>query len=108
MNVIYKYIAASPKGPVTFFHTVTKTWVTAKETQYRHQVVVKNTSNKHISYLKLAFDHLAGPLWGLTQTKEKNTFELPQWMHGLKPGAECTVVYVQGGPQATISVISYT
>uniref|UniRef100_A0A7N0ZXN9 Endoglucanase n=1 Tax=Kalanchoe fedtschenkoi TaxID=63787 RepID=A0A7N0ZXN9_KALFE len=97
----------SIQDPVTFYHTVTKTWVTGKETQYRHQVVIKNTSEKTISSLKLAFDHLSGPLWGLTATAVKNTFELPQWMHGLQPGAECTVVYVQGGPQATISVISY-
>ncbi|KAJ1440400.1 Six-hairpin glycosidase superfamily [Sesbania bispinosa] len=49
----------------------------------------------------------AGSLWGLTPTKEKNTYELPQWVKVLKPGSECTFVYVQGGPQAKITIQSF-
>lgn len=52
-------------------------------------------------------EDLRGQLWGLSPTQQKGTYELPQWLQVLKPGSTCTFVYVQGGPQATISILSY-
>ncbi|KAJ6365960.1 hypothetical protein OIU77_002514 [Salix suchowensis] len=39
--------------------------------------------------------------------KQRNTYELPQWQKVLQPGSECSFVYVQGGPQAKVTVQSY-
>lgn len=74
---------------------------------YRHRVIMKNTSQKPIASLKLAIENLTGSLWGLSPTQEKNTYELPQWLKVLKPNSECSFVYVQGGPQAKVSILSY-
>lgn len=76
-------------------------------TYYRHKVTIKNTSQKPISDLKLTVENLTGSVWGLTPTREKNTYELPQWLNVLKSGSECSFIYVQGGPQAKVTVQSY-
>lgn len=68
---------------------------------------MKNVSQKPISELKLVIEDLSGSLWGLSPTSEKNTYELPQWLKVLKPSSEYSFVYVQGGPQAKVSVRSY-
>ncbi|XP_019441110.1 PREDICTED: endoglucanase 5-like [Lupinus angustifolius] len=94
-------------SPVEFLHSITSSWTISKSTYYRHKVVIKNTSQKPITDLKLVIDNLSGTLWGLIPTKEKNTYELPQWLKVLEPGTECTFVYVQGGPQAKISIQSF-
>ncbi|KAK4493384.1 hypothetical protein RD792_017718, partial [Penstemon davidsonii] len=36
-----------------------------------------------------------GSLWGLSPTQEKKVYELPEWIKVLKPGSECTFVYIQ-------------
>ncbi|GFP79951.1 endoglucanase 5 [Phtheirospermum japonicum] len=107
---IPKYTPApNPKSavPVEFLHTITNTWTVGKETYYRHKVVVKNTSQKPITHLKLYLENLTGSLWGLTPALEKNTYELPTWLKVLEPSKECTFVYIQGGAQAKILVQSY-
>ncbi|KDP43311.1 hypothetical protein JCGZ_24232 [Jatropha curcas] len=93
--------------PVEFIHSITNTWDVGTTTYYRHRVIIKNISQKPITDLKLAIEDLSGPLWGLSPTPEKNTYGLPQWLQVLKPGSECSFVYVQGGPQAKVTVRSY-
>ncbi|KAL7163109.1 hypothetical protein ACSBR2_039245 [Camellia fascicularis] len=92
---------------VEFFHSISGTWTTGRTTYYRHKVILKNVSQKPITDLKLTIENLSGSLWGLSPTQEKNTYELPQWLGVLKPGSECSFVYVQGGPQAKVSIQSY-
>ncbi|XWS68489.1 hypothetical protein CRYUN_Cryun04dG0095000 [Craigia yunnanensis] len=93
--------------PVEFLHSITNTWNVGKTTYYRHKVIIKNTSQKPITDLKLLVEDLSGSLWGLSPTPGKNTYELPQWLRVLKPGSECSFVYVQGEPLAKVSVLSY-
>nr|QCQ73715.1 endo-(1,4)-beta-D-glucanase [Litchi chinensis] len=93
--------------PVDFTHSITDTWTIGQTTYYRHKVTIKNTSEKPVTDLKLAIEDLSGPLWGLSPTQQNNTYELPQWLKTLKPGSECIFVYVQEGPQAKVSVLSY-
>ncbi|XP_039068772.1 endoglucanase 5-like [Hibiscus syriacus] len=98
----------SPAGtPVKFLHSITSTWNVGKTTYYRHKVVIKNISGKPITDLKVAVEDLRGPLWGLSPTPVKNTYELPQWFAVLKPDADCNFVYIQEGPQAEVSVLNY-
>lgn len=92
---------------VEFFHSISGTWTTGRTTYYRHKVILKNVSQKPITDLKLTIENLSGSLWGLSPTQEKNTYELPRWLGVLKPGSECSFVYVQGGPQAKVSIQSY-
>ncbi|XP_022155052.1 endoglucanase 5 [Momordica charantia] len=97
-----------PAGcPVEFIHTITSTWAVGKEDYYRHQVKIKNTSGKPISGLKLRLENLSGPIWGLSPTQQKDIYELPQWMKVLQPASEFNFIYIQGGPQATVTVSSY-
>ncbi|KAJ8770032.1 hypothetical protein K2173_009779 [Erythroxylum novogranatense] len=96
-----------PDVPVQFLHTITKAWTVGKTTYYRHKVTMKNTSQRSITDLKLVVENLSGSLWGLSPTQQKNIYELPQWLKVLKPGSECSFVYVQGGPQAKVTVKSY-
>ncbi|XVF44543.1 hypothetical protein PTKIN_Ptkin02bG0133000 [Pterospermum kingtungense] len=93
--------------PVELLHSITKTWNVGSTTYYRHKVIIKNTSQKPITDLKLQIEDLLGSFWGLSPTPVKNTYELPRWLTVLKPGSECSFVYVQGGPQAKVSVLSY-
>ena len=90
-----------------FLHSITHTWNIGSETYYRHKVTIKNTSKKTITGLKLGLENLTGSVWGLSQTSGKNTYELPQWIKALKPGEQCSFVYVQGGPQAKVSILGY-
>ncbi|GAV61003.1 Glyco_hydro_9 domain-containing protein/CBM49 domain-containing protein [Cephalotus follicularis] len=94
-------------NPVKFLHTITASWTVGQTTYYRHKVIMKNTSQKPVSDLKLAIENLSGSVWGLSPTQEKNTYQLPQRLRVLKPGSEWSFVYVQGGPQAIISILSY-
>ncbi|TXG56902.1 hypothetical protein EZV62_018215 [Acer yangbiense] len=93
--------------PVEFTHSITSTWTIGETTYYRHKVIIKNTSEKPVTDLKLAIENLSGPLWGLSPTQEKNTYQLPPSLKTLKPASECIFVYVQGGPQAKVSLLSY-
>ena len=92
---------------VEFVHSITNSWTVGTTTYYRHKVVIKNTSEKPISDLKLEIQNLSGSIWGLSPTSEKNIYEIPQWLKVLNPGSVCIFVYVQEGPQAKISVLSY-
>ncbi|XP_022743287.1 endoglucanase 5-like [Durio zibethinus] len=93
--------------PVQFIHSITGAWNVGKTTYYRHKVTIKNTSRQPITDVKLLVEDLSGSLWGLSPTPVKNTYELPQWLGVLKPGSECSFVYVQEGLQAKVSVLSY-
>lgn len=90
-----------------FFHTITNSWTVGRIAYYRHKVTIKNHSEKPITDLKLVIENLSGSLWGLSPTQNKNVYELPEWSKVIKPGSECSFVYVQGGPQAKITVQSY-
>jgi len=92
---------------VQFLHSISSSWTVGAATYYRHRVIIKNTSSKPISDLKLVVKDLTGSLWGLSSTEEKDTYELPQWQKVLNPGSECIFVYVQGGPQAKVSIKSF-
>ncbi|GMJ13011.1 glycosyl hydrolase 9C1 [Hibiscus trionum] len=94
-------------SPVKFLHSITNTWNVGKTTYFRHKVTIKNISGKPISDLKVAVEDLTGPLWGLSPVPAKNTYELPQWVKVLNPGADCSFVYIQQGPQAKVSALSY-
>ncbi|MED6223967.1 hypothetical protein PIB30_079310 [Stylosanthes scabra] len=94
-------------APVEFLHSITSSWTVGDTTYYRHKVIIKNTSLKPITDLKLLIENLSGPIWGLSPTNEKNIYELPQWLNVLNPGSECIFVYVQEGPQAKIYVQSF-
>ncbi|KAI3728550.1 hypothetical protein L6452_17187 [Arctium lappa] len=96
-----------PGAPVEFLHSITDSWTVGRISYYRHKVTIKNMSEKSITDLKLAIENLSGSLWGLSPTQNKNIYELPEWIKVIKPGSECSFVYVQGGPQAKVSVQSY-
>uniref|UniRef100_A0A6N2LHE8 cellulase n=1 Tax=Salix viminalis TaxID=40686 RepID=A0A6N2LHE8_SALVM len=97
----------SQEAPVEFLHSITKTWTVGPTTYYRHRVIIKNKSEKPVKDLKLVVEGLTGSIWGLIPTQQRNTYELPQWQKVLQPGSECSFVYVQGGPQAKVTVQSY-
>ncbi|CAI9096960.1 OLC1v1033234C3 [Oldenlandia corymbosa var. corymbosa] len=97
----------TPDVPVSFLHLVTSSWTSGGKTFFRHKVVIKNVSPKPITDLKLRVDGLTGPIWGLGLTEQQNTYQLPPWLKVLKPGGDFTCVYVQGGVQAKITVLSY-
>ncbi|GMJ09846.1 glycosyl hydrolase 9C1 [Hibiscus trionum] len=100
--------SSTPSGEqIKFVHSITSKWNVGKTTYYRHKMTMKNTSQKPITDVKLMVEELTGPIWGLSPTTVKNTYELPQWLRVLKPGMDCSFVYVQGGPQAKVSVLSY-
>ncbi|XP_071702974.1 endoglucanase 5-like [Rutidosis leptorrhynchoides] len=98
----------TPLGaPVEFFHSITNSWTVGRIGYYRHKVTIKNKSDKPITDLKLEIENLSGSIWGLTPTRYKNIYELPEWNKVIRPGSECSFVYVQGGPQAKVAVQSY-
>ncbi|OMO89740.1 Glycoside hydrolase, family 9 [Corchorus olitorius] len=99
--------STSSGNPVEFLHSITSSWNVGKTTFYRHKVIIKNTSQKPITDLKLRIEDLSGTLWGLNPTSVAHTYELPHWLRVLKPGSDCAFVYVQGGPQAKVSLLSY-
>lgn len=88
-------------------HSITGSWTSHGKTYYRHKVTVKNMSKKPIKKMKLRIENLGGSLWGLSPAPEKNTYELPPWIKVLKPDSDCSFVYVQGGPQAKVSILEY-
>lgn len=94
-------------NPVKFLHSITKTWKDKGVDYYRHKVTVTNKCGKPITGLKLAVENLSGPIYGLSPTTEKNIYELPAWIKVVKPGSQFSFVYVQGGPQAKVSVVGY-
>ncbi|XP_020598191.1 endoglucanase 13 isoform X1 [Phalaenopsis equestris] len=95
------------ENPIVFFHSITNTWSDKGVEYYRHKVTVINKSGNPITNLKLAVENLSGPLWGLSSTREKNTYVLPAWLKVLYPNKQFVFVYVQGGLQAKVSVISH-
>ncbi|KAE8667905.1 Endoglucanase 13 [Hibiscus syriacus] len=98
---------SSNSESVRFVHSITSKWNVGKTTYYRHKVTMKNTSQKPITDVKLMVQELTGPIWGLSPTTAKNTYELPQWLRVLKPDSDYSFVYVQEGPQAKVSLLSY-
>ncbi|KAM7270089.1 hypothetical protein ACFE04_029303 [Oxalis oulophora] len=96
-----------PENPIEFLHSITSSWTVGQTTHYRHKVVVKNTSQKTITDLKLGIQNLSGSIYGLIPSDEKNVYELPEWQKVMNPGSELIFVYVQDGPQAKVSVLSY-
>ncbi|TKY67738.1 Endoglucanase 5 [Spatholobus suberectus] len=108
INPVKTTVSKTSEGaPVEFLHSISSSWTVGGATYYRHRVIIKNTASKPISDLKLVIKDLSGSLWGLSPTEEKNTYELPQWHKVLDPGSECIFVYVQGGPQAKVSIKSF-
>ncbi|KAL6844178.1 hypothetical protein ACP4OV_025851 [Aristida adscensionis] len=97
----------SKGSPLEFVHTVSSSWITNGVEYYRHVVTAKNTCGKTITYLKLHIKELSGPIYGLSATQEKGMYELPSWPGKLAAGEQFTIVYIQGGPPAKISVVSY-
>ncbi|KAJ4785199.1 Endoglucanase [Rhynchospora pubera] len=98
-----------PDGaPLTFVHTVTDSWTANGEQFYRHSVTGTNACGKTITYLKLKFDGLTGPLYGLNPTDAKTMFEFPAWITALAPNSQFSFVYIQGGEAAQITVEKYT
>ncbi|CAN8288484.1 unnamed protein product [Cochlearia groenlandica] len=92
---------------IEFLHSITMNWYVGYTRYYRHKVIIKNNSQKLISNLKLKIEELSGPIWGLAPTGQKNVYQLPTWQKTLKAGQAFDFVYVQGGPQAKVSVLSY-
>ncbi|KAJ8429019.1 hypothetical protein Cgig2_014998 [Carnegiea gigantea] len=97
----------SPKVPIKFVHSITGSWTHKGQMWYRHKVLIKSTSTKPIRDLKLKVEHLSGPVYGLVPTKVKNVYQAPPQLNVLEPGSDFSFVYVQGGPQAKVSVSSY-
>ncbi|CAN6269746.1 unnamed protein product [Urochloa humidicola] len=94
-------------SPLEFVHTVSNSWTTNGVEYYRHVVTGKNTCGHPITYLKLHIKELSGPIYGVSAAKEKDTYEFPAWLTRLGAGEQLTVVYIQGGPPAKISVVNY-
>lgn len=94
-------------SPLEFVHTVSNSWTTNGVAYYRHVVTAKNTCGHPITFLKLHVKDLSGPIYGLSAAKEKDTYELPAWVTSLGAGEQLTIVYIQGGPAAKISVVNY-
>ncbi|KAG5391492.1 hypothetical protein IGI04_021455 [Brassica rapa subsp. trilocularis] len=101
------YTPKQSGAPIEFLHSITANWMAGNTRYYRHKVIIKNNSQKQISDLKLKIEDLSGPIWGLIPTGQKNTYQLPQWQKTLRAGQTHDFVYVQGGPQAKVSVLSY-
>ncbi|KAF5749878.1 putative endo-1 4-beta-glucanase [Tripterygium wilfordii] len=93
--------------PVKFLHSITSSWTVGTTTYYRHKVIIKNTSAKPVTDLKLVIENLSGSIWGLSPTREKNIYQLPEWLKVINPDSDCSFVYVEEGPQARISIQSY-
>ncbi|CAO2044210.1 unnamed protein product [Urochloa humidicola] len=94
-------------SPLEFVHTVSNSWTANGVEYYRHVVTAKNTCGHPITYLKLHIKELSGPIYGVSAAKEKDTYEFPAWLTRLGAGEQFTIVYIQGGPAAKISVVNY-
>lgn len=88
-------------------HSITASWDDKGKTYYRHKVLIKNTSMKTVRDLKLKIDNLSGPIYGLMPTSQKKIYQVPPHLKALLAGAELSFVYIQGGPQAKVSIHSY-
>ncbi|XP_021852458.1 endoglucanase 5 [Spinacia oleracea] len=97
----------TPNVPIRFKHSITGTWNDKGQTVYHHTVLVKNMSMKTVRELKLKIENLSGPIYGLIPTGEKNIFQVPPHLRVLLAGGELDFVYIQGGPQAKVSVYSF-
>ncbi|GLJ28183.1 hypothetical protein SUGI_0553620 [Cryptomeria japonica] len=94
--------------PIQFLHTVGESWMRRGRKYYKHKVTVINVSNKPITHLTLSIKNLAGPLFGLQQSKHHDClYELPPWMKALVPGHAFHFVFLHSGPQPQISFVSY-
>ncbi|KAJ4917540.1 Endoglucanase 5 [Raphanus sativus] len=102
-----RYTPKQSGAPIEFLHSITANWMAGDTRYYRHKVIIKNNSQKQISDLKLKIEDLSGPIWGLNPTGQKTTYQLPEWQKTLRAGQTHDFVYVQGGPQAKVSVLSY-
>lgn len=100
-------ISLAASSSIKFIHSITATWKVKGVAFYRHRVLIKNTSKKPIRYLKLRLENLTGPVYGLTFTHSKGIYSAPANVKILNPGSEFSFVYIQGGPQAKVSVFSY-
>ncbi|TVU16555.1 hypothetical protein EJB05_40126, partial [Eragrostis curvula] len=94
-------------SPLEFVHTVSNSWTENGVERYRHVVMAKNTCGHAITFLKLRIKELSGPIYGLTRTPGKDMYQFPSWLKRLNPGEQHTIVYIQGGPAAKISVVDY-
>ncbi|KAG8043917.1 hypothetical protein GUJ93_ZPchr0458g22622 [Zizania palustris] len=94
-------------SPLEFVHTVTNSWKTNGVDYFRHVVMAKNTCGHAITYLKLQIKELSGPIYGVAGTHGNDMYEFPAWMTRLDAGVQLTIVYIQGGPAAKISVVEY-
>ncbi|CAN6250646.1 unnamed protein product [Urochloa humidicola] len=94
-------------SPLEFVHTVSNSWTANGVEYYRHVVTAKNTCGHPITYLKLHMKELSGPIYGVSAAKEKDTYEFPAWLTRLGAADQFTIVYIQGGPAAKISVVNY-
>lgn len=92
---------------VELLHSISASWISGGRVYYRHRVKVVNVSKNPITQLILSVKNIVGPLWGLVESEDKNVYTLPQWIKVLKPGGYFYIVYIQAGPQATISVLGY-
>lgn len=101
------YTPKQSGAPIEFLHSITANWMAWNTRYYRHKVIIKNSSQKQIPDLKLKIEDLSGPIWGLIPTGQKNTYQLPRWQKILRAEQTHDFVYVQGGPQAKVSVLSY-
>ncbi|TKW23921.1 hypothetical protein SEVIR_3G018800v4 [Setaria viridis] len=97
----------SKGSPLELVHTVSNSWTTNGVEYYRHVVTAKNTCGHPITSLKLHIKELSGPIYGVSAAKEKDTYEFPAWLTRLGAGEQLTIVYIQGGPAAKISVVNY-
>uniref|UniRef100_A0A1J3I9Q1 Endoglucanase n=1 Tax=Noccaea caerulescens TaxID=107243 RepID=A0A1J3I9Q1_NOCCA len=101
------YTPKQSGAPIEFLHSITTNWMAGNTRYYRHKVIIKNNSQKPITDLKLKIENLSGPIYGLIPTGQKNTYQLPQWQQTLRAGQAYGFVYIQGGPQAKVTVLTY-
>ncbi|KAF4397062.1 hypothetical protein G4B88_008908 [Cannabis sativa] len=93
---LFGYFATRPREnsslPIPWCWTALATYSQSETTETnqnnRHNVMIKNISKKKITSLKLEIQNLTGSLRGLSQSKEKNIYNFPQWIKVLKPGEQ--------------------
>ncbi|KAE8778352.1 hypothetical protein D1007_48795 [Hordeum vulgare] len=93
--------------PLEFVHTVTNTWKTNGVDYYRHVVTGKHACGHPITYLKLRIEGLTGHIYGVSATQEKEMYGFPSWVTRLDVDDKLTIVYIQEGPAAKITVAEY-
>ncbi|KAH7280034.1 hypothetical protein KP509_37G049400 [Ceratopteris richardii] len=98
-------VSKSSSSSLFISQAVTSSWKSQGETFYRYQATVKNNSPNTLLSIQLKVQGLSGPIWGLSKTGS-NTYTFPKWQKSLAPGQSMTFVYIHGGPEAAISVLS--